>query len=117
MQSIFYSQDDRVEVSGTKGVAWVNRGHGKIQELPALQVYRDGRTTDYEDLPSGWDSSFILATRDFIEAVREGRSSLLTAAQHREVLSTALAAQISAREDRSRSADRGRLGSLGHRAS
>ena len=100
VQSIFYSQDDRVEVSGTKGVAWVNRGHGKIQELPALQVYRDGRTTDYEDLPSEWDSSFILATRDFIEAVREGRSSLLTAPQHREVLSTALAAQISAREDR-----------------
>ena len=100
VQSIFYSQDDRVEVSGTKGVAWVNRGHGKIQELPALQVYKDGRTTDYEDLPSEWDSSFILATRDFIEAVREGRSSLLTAAQHREVLSTALAAQISAREDR-----------------
>ena len=40
VQSIFYSQDDRVEVSGTKGVAWVNRGHGKIQELPALQVYK-----------------------------------------------------------------------------
>ncbi|HZW02256.1 MAG TPA: Gfo/Idh/MocA family oxidoreductase, partial [Candidatus Deferrimicrobium sp.] len=100
VQSIFYSQDDRVEVSGTKGVAWVNRGHGKIQELPALQVYKDGRTTDYEDLPSEWDSSFILATRDFIEAVREGRSSLLSATQHREVLSTALAAQISAREDR-----------------
>ena len=51
-------------------------------------------------LESEWDSSFVLATRDFIEAVREGRSTLLTATQHREVLSTALAAQISAREDR-----------------
>lgn len=100
VQTLFYSQDDRVEVSGTKGVAWVNRGHGKIQEVPALQVYRDGRTIDYEDLDSEWDVSFVLATRDFIEAVREGRSTLLTAAQHREVLSTALAAQISAREDR-----------------
>ena len=96
----FYVQDDRVEVTGDKGVAWVNRGHGKIQELPPLQVYRDGRTTDYEDLPAEWDTSFVLATRDFIEAVREGRSSLLTAAQHLEVLSTALAAQVSAREER-----------------
>ena len=42
----------------------------------------------------------MLATRDFIAAIREGRSTLLTAGQHREVLSTALAAQISAREDR-----------------
>jgi predicted dehydrogenase len=100
VQSLFYSQDDRVEVTGTKGVAWVNRGHGKLQEIPSLQVYKDGHTTDYEDIAAEWDESFVLATRDFIEAVREGRSSLLTAEQHREVLSTALAAQISGREDR-----------------
>ena len=81
-------------------MAWVNRGHGKIQEVPSLQVYRDGATRDYEDIASEWDESFILATRDFIEAVREGRSSLLTAEEHRQVLSTALAAQISGREDR-----------------
>jgi hypothetical protein len=55
---------------------------------------------DFEDLASEWDSSFVLATRDFIAAVREGRGTLLSAAQHREVLSTALAAQLSAREDR-----------------
>ena len=94
VQSLFYSQDDRVEVTGSKGVAWVNRGHGKIQEVPSLQVYRDGVTRDFEDIASEWDESFILATRDFIEAVREGRSSLLTAEEHRQVLSTALAAQI-----------------------
>ena len=85
---------------GSKGVAWVNRGHGKIQEVPSLQVYHDGVTRDYEDIASEWDESFILATRDFIEAVREGRSSLLTADEHRQVLSTALAAQICGREDR-----------------
>ncbi|MEA2027277.1 MAG: Gfo/Idh/MocA family oxidoreductase, partial [Chloroflexota bacterium] len=100
IQSLFYAQDDRVEVTGSRGVAWVNRGHGKIQEVPSLQVYCDGVTRDYEDIASEWDESFILATRDFIEAVREGRSSLLTAEEHRQVLSTALAAQISGREDR-----------------
>jgi predicted dehydrogenase len=100
VQSLFYSQDDRVEVTGSKGVAWVNRGHGKIQEQPPLRVYRDGRTFDYEDLESEWDVSFVHATRDFIAAVREGRGTLLSAEQHRQVLSTALAAQISAREAR-----------------
>lgn len=95
-----YVQDDRVEVTGNRGVAWVNRGHGRLLEEPALRVYRDGKVTDHHDLVTGWDASFVLATKDFIEAVREGRSSLLTPAQHLEVLSTALAAQISAREQR-----------------
>jgi predicted dehydrogenase len=95
-----YVQDDRVEVTGTDGVAWVNRGHGRLLEAPALQVYRDGRMVEHHDLETGWEVSFALATRDFIAAIREGRSTLLTATQHREVLSTALAAQISAREDR-----------------
>jgi predicted dehydrogenase len=95
-----YVQDDRVEVSGTRGVAWVNRGHGRLLEEPALRVYRDGRATDHLDLATGWEVSFILATRDFIGAVRESRGTLLSAAEHREVLSTALAAQLSAREGR-----------------
>ncbi|MFV2063447.1 MAG: Gfo/Idh/MocA family protein [Chloroflexota bacterium] len=101
VQTRHYSQDDRVEVSGTRGVAWVNRGHGRLGQEPALRVYRDGNTTDHEDLETAWDVSFVLATRDFIDAIREGRGTLLSASQHRDVLSTALAAQISAREGRS----------------
>jgi predicted dehydrogenase len=95
-----YVQDDRVEVSGTKGVAWVNRGHGRLLEEPPLRVYRDGRATDHVDLETGWEVSFILATRDFIDAVRNGRPSLLSPSEHRDILATALAAQVSAREGR-----------------
>lgn len=95
-----YVQDDRVEVSGTKGVAWVNRGHGRLLEEPPLRVYRDGRATDHVDLETGWEVSFILATRDFIDAVRNGRTSLLSPTDHRDVLSMALAAQVSARDGR-----------------
>jgi predicted dehydrogenase len=95
-----YAQDDRVEVSGSRGVAWVNRGHGRLLEEPPLRVYRDGRATDHVDLDTGWEVSFILATRDFIEAIRDGRGASLSVAEHREVLSTALAAQRSAREGR-----------------
>lgn len=93
-----YVQDDRVEVTGTRGVAWVNRGHGRLLEEPPLRVYADGRATDHVDLETGWERSFVHATRDFIEAVRDGRSSLLSAADHRDILGTALAAQLSARQ-------------------
>ena len=104
-----YVQDDRVEVSGTKGVAWVNRGHGRLLEEPPLRVYRDGRATDHVDLETGWEVSFILATRDFIDAVRDGRPSLLSPGEHRDILSTALAAQVSAREGRAVRPDEVRL--------
>ena len=92
-----YAQDDRVEVTGTHGVAWVNRGHGRLLEEPALRVYRDGRVHDHVDLETGWESSFVHATRDFIRAVHDGGPALLSARDHRDVLSTALAAQQSAR--------------------
>ena len=95
-----YAQDDRVEVTGSRGVAWVNRGHGRLTEEAPLRIYRDGKVTDHVDLATGWEVSFVLATRDFIEAIRAGRGTLLSAAEHRDVLSTALAAQASAREGR-----------------
>jgi len=92
-----YVQDDRIEVTGTRGVAWVNRGHGRLLEEPPLRVYRDGRAVDHVDLETGWERSFVHATRDFIDAIRNGRTSLLSARDHRDILGMALAAQDSQR--------------------
>ena len=30
-----YAQDDRVEITGTKGIIWINQGHGKLGETAA----------------------------------------------------------------------------------
>lgn len=100
IKSRHYAQDDRVEVTGTSGVAWVNRGHGHLLEEAPLRVYKDGRATDHVDLATGWESSFVFATRDFVNAITDGGSSLLPARTARDILSTALAAQLSAREAR-----------------
>ena len=32
----YYAQDDRVEITGTKGVLWINGGHGRLTDAPAL---------------------------------------------------------------------------------
>ena len=92
-----YAQDDRVEITGTKGVIWVTRGHGKMMDIPPVILYRDRQVRGFSDMPTGWEHSFINSTRHFIDAYFKGEPPSLTAEEGREVLRFALAAQESAR--------------------
>ena len=94
-----YAQDDRVEITGTAGVIFINGGHGRLGATPPLTLYRDQKITNY-DVPSGWELSFVHSTRHFLEAVQTGEPPVLTARQGRQVLRFALAAEQSAREGR-----------------
>ena len=92
-----YAQDDRVEITGTKGVIWMMQGHSKMMDVPPVVMYRDRQVHTYSDMPVGWEHSFINSTRHFIDAYFKGEPPLLTGKQGREVLRFALAAQESAR--------------------
>jgi predicted dehydrogenase len=96
-----YAQDDRIEITGTRGVIWVTRGHGKMMDVPPVILYRDGKTTGYSDMPTGWEYSFIYSTRHFINAFLKGEPPVLTGEQGRDILRFALAAQESARTGQS----------------
>jgi predicted dehydrogenase len=96
----FYAGDDRIEITGTSGVIFVNGGHGRLGPTPPLTLYRDQVITHYE-VPNSWDQSFILSTRHFLEALQSGKPPVLTAQQGRQVLRFALAAEQSALEGRS----------------
>ena len=95
-----YAQDDRVEITGTEGVILINRGHGQLGGVVPLQHYRDGRWTDHRDLETGWERSFVHATRHAVEALRAGVQPLLSGRDAREILRFALAAEASARRGR-----------------
>jgi len=94
-----YAQDDRVEITGTAGVIFINGGHGRLGATPPVTLYRDGALTTY-DAPTGWEHSFIQSTRHYIYALKTGGAPVLTAAEGRQVLRFALAAEQSAREGR-----------------
>lgn len=94
-----YAQDDRVEITGTKGVLFINGGHGRLGTTPPLVLYRDGALTSYDE-PAGWEQSFIRSTRHFLQALEAGAPPKLTVREGREVLRFALAAEQSAREGR-----------------
>jgi predicted dehydrogenase len=95
-----YAQDDRIEVTGTKGVIWITRGHGKMLDIPPVILYRDRQTRTFSDMPVGWEHSFINSTRHFIDAYFKGEPPSLTGEQGRDILRFALAAQESARTGR-----------------
>lgn len=96
-----YAQDDRIEITGTKGVIWITRGHGKMMDVPPVVLYRDMKTFTFSDIPVGWEHSFINSTRHFIDAYFKGEPPSLTGEQGREILRFALAAQESARTGQS----------------
>ena len=93
----YYAQDDRVEITGTKGVLWINGGHGRLTDAPAVALCRDGKTRTFDDIPTGWEQSFIHATRHLIDALHDGGPPSLTGAEGRTILRSLLAAQHSAR--------------------
>ena len=92
-----YAQDDRIEITGTRGVIWITRGHGKMLDVPPVVLYRDRKVYAHSDMPVGWEHSFINSTRHFIDAYFAGDPPSLTAWEGREILRFALAAQESAR--------------------
>ncbi len=94
-----YAQDDRVEITGTRGVIWVNRGHGRTSDGPPLTLYADGKTESFgfPDAEIGWQASFVHSVRHFINALRTGELPVLRAQQGREVLRFTLAGQLSDR--------------------
>jgi len=96
----YYSCDERVEVTGSKGVLWVTRCTGKMMQIPTLIVYKDGQITTYEGLRDDWSDSFIDSTKDFIDALKNNRESKLSGEDGREILKFALAAVQSSKEKR-----------------
>jgi len=97
----YYAQDDRVEITGTKGVIWINGGHGRIGNFAPLVLYRDGQISEYPDIPFTWEHSFIESTRHYLGILQHGGEPVLSARQARNVLSFALAAEESARTGQS----------------
>ncbi len=78
--SNYYGIDEFIEISGTKGIMWINQctsgGNyvSKSPQYPPIVVYVDGEVKTYgEDLPRDWRYSFINSTEHFIEVMKTGR--------------------------------------------
>ncbi len=78
--SNYYGIDEFIEISGTKGIMWINQctsgGNflSKTPHYPPIVVYVNGKVKKYgEDLPRDWRYSFINSTMHFINVVKTGK--------------------------------------------
>jgi predicted dehydrogenase len=98
MDSIYYADDDRLEVIGDRGIILVNRCTARTVDLPPLMLFRDGETTEIPIARYEWHDSFIDCTRHLVDVLHEGGAPVLDGATGKAVLQFTLAAHSSARE-------------------
>ncbi len=76
--SNYYNCDEFIEISGTKGIMWINQctsgGNfvSKSGQYPPIVIYTDGEVKTYgENLPRDWRYSFINSTEHFINIIKK----------------------------------------------
>jgi predicted dehydrogenase len=93
IQSKYYTCDERLELTGSRGVVWVTRCTAcMLPNVAPVVMYRDGKLTEFWDMKHDWADSFEASTRDFVEAIKNDREPVLCGERGREVLKFALAA-------------------------
>jgi predicted dehydrogenase len=96
IDSSYYADDDRIEVIGEKGILFINRYTAKTVDLPALMLFKDGRTTSIPVEGVEWHDSFDATTVDFIDKLKTGGQPRLDGPTGKAVLQFTLAALQSA---------------------
>ena len=96
MRSDYYTNDERWEVTGTRGYARVNRIMARGIQQPSVEVYADGEMRGYHALDDDWASSFRDSGRHWLRYLRTGEGPLMWSAEQAvDVLRFALAAYAS----------------------
>ncbi len=100
IHSLYYADDDRVEIIGETGILFINRYTAKTVDLPELMLFKDGKTVPIPVEGVEWHDSFIAATQDCIEKLKAGGQPRLDGPTGKAVLQFALAAIRSAETGR-----------------
>jgi predicted dehydrogenase len=96
LRSDYYTNDERWEITGSRGFARVNRCTGRGIQQPSLEVYRDGEMRGYHALDDDWASSFRDSGRHWLRWLHTGEGPLMWSGQEAtDVLRFALAAYAS----------------------
>jgi predicted dehydrogenase len=99
MDSQYYSDDDRVEIIGDKGILIINRCTAKTLSYPPLVLFKDGNTTEIPIDRYEWHDSFIDCTRHLIDVLTKGGVPKLDGKTARNVLEFSIGVHQSARNN------------------
>ncbi|HEX9974887.1 MAG TPA: Gfo/Idh/MocA family oxidoreductase [bacterium] len=96
----YYAGEDRMEITGSRGIIWVTKCTAEFLDAPPLILYRDGRLTSFHDLDTDWQASFDAATQNFIDSILGKAEPELSFAEGYEVQRIAIAVKKSSDEKR-----------------
>src|SRR6185312_7905164 len=92
-RSDYYADDERVEVTGSRGYVRCNRISGRGVQEPSVVVYRDGEVRQYHALGDEPPDAFAASAANGIEYFRTGKGPLLFDGEtSRMILATLLTA-------------------------
>ena len=100
LDSIYYADDDRVEVIGDQGILLINRCTARTVDLPPLMLFRDGVTRPIPVERYEWHDSFIDCTQHLFGVLKGEGEPVLDGKTGRAVLQFVQAAHLSARQGR-----------------
>lgn len=98
IQSKYFSADERVDITGSRGWISVSRCTAKLLDVPALVMYRDGKRYLFDALRTDWLDSFVDSGRHFVDCILEDKEPVLTGRRGKEVLQFAFACIAASRE-------------------
>ena len=87
----YYPSDEFFEVQGSKGSIWVTRCTGEVLDMAPVILVRGDERVEYQ-VPMDWIDGFKGASRDFVDAILEGRQPHMDVDFAKRVLQTVLAA-------------------------
>jgi len=94
----YYPVEERVEITGSKGIIWVTRLTGRLMNVAPLIMYRDGETHYYNDIAAEWEDGFIRCAQHFVDCILEDRQPSLSAEEGLQVVQFGRAVYKSAEE-------------------
>ena len=100
--SNYFNADEFIEIIGSRGIMKINQGtsiSNKISDsviFSPIIVIRDEKVESFTNFEKDWKLSFINATKNFVEAVRDNKAPILSGEQARNILRFSLAAIKSA---------------------
>jgi len=97
IQSDYFSADERIDITGTRGMITLTRCTGQLADEAPLILYRDGTRVLFEDIEADWQASFTAGVRDFPLSILENRETLISAQRAQEITRFAYALTLASR--------------------
>ena len=103
VRSDYYPGDEWFELSGTRGIIWVNRCTAKmLYDTPPLTCYTGGEMirVSEDEMNADWGNSFVQCVNEFVRCILDGDQPNMSAEDSRETYKFARASQLAARANR-----------------